>query len=45
MAQPTYLQHAPAPARDVEALEGRHLTKIIELERAVEHPDLLRKIG
>ena len=38
-------KHAPAPARDVEALEDKHLAEIIELERAAEPPDLLRKNG
>lgn len=33
----------PSPVGDVEALEDKHLTEIIELERAEEHPDLLRK--
>jgi len=45
MTQPTYLQHTPSPPRSVEALESKHQTKIIELERVAEAPDLLRKIG
>lgn len=33
----------PSPVRDVEALEDKQLTEIVELERAEEHADLLRE--
>jgi hypothetical protein len=32
----------PAPVQDVEALEDKQLSRIIDLERAEEHIDLLR---
>jgi small conductance mechanosensitive channel len=35
----------PPPVQDVNALEDKQLTRIIDLERAGEHDDLLRKNG
>lgn len=42
-AKPEGPARPPSPVQDVDALEDKNLTEIIELERAEEHPDLLRQ--
>lgn len=42
-APPEGPDQPPAPAQDVDALEDKQLTQIVDLERAEEHSDLLRE--